>query len=142
MTRYLILTGNLFEQLRYVWIERGYYPLLIEGFRNTIICTLGALAIGVLIGTLIAVVKFFANDVKALEPLAKVCTAYVTVIRGIPMTVLLLVFFYIVMEKVANGVVVGIVAFGVNSGAYMAELIRSGLNAVDPGQMEAGLPLA
>ena len=102
--------------------------------------TLGALLIGVVIGTLIAVVKYCAEDVKALKPLAWLCNVYVTVIRGIPVVVLLLIFYFIILTK-AEGIVVGILTFGINSGAYMAELIRSGINAVDKGQMEAGRSL-
>ena len=63
-----------------------------------------------------------------------------TAIRGIPVVVLLMIFFYIIMTS-AEGITVGIIAFGINSGAYMAEIIRSGINAVDKGQMEAGRSL-
>ncbi|MBR3305528.1 MAG: amino acid ABC transporter permease [Christensenellaceae bacterium] len=113
---------------------------MIEGLYNTIKITLGALVIGVLLGTLIAVTKYFSEDVPVLKPLAKVLDIYVTAIRGIPVVVLLLVFYYVIMTS-SEGVVVGVITFGINSSAYMAELIRSGINAVDPGQMEAGRSL-
>lgn len=129
-----------FEKLYETFIESGYYTLLIEGFGNTIILTLGALCIGVLIGTLIAVAKFFSDGVPALKPISLLCDLYVTVIRGVPVVVLLLIFFFVVMTS-ASGMVVGIITFGINSGAYMAELIRSGIGAVDRGQMEAGRSL-
>ena len=122
------------------FIETGYYSLILEGLKNTIIITLGALVIGVVIGMLIAVVKYFAEDVKALKPLALLCDFYVTAVRGIPVVVLLLIFYFIVMAS-ADGITVAIITFGINSGAYMAELIRSGINAVDKGQMEAGRSL-
>ncbi len=128
------------EKLTETFVSTGYYTLMLEGFRNTIIITLGALVIGVLIGALIAVVKYFADDVPALRPLAALFSFYVTAIRGIPVVVLLLIFYFIVLSS-AEGVLVAIITFGINSGAYMAELIRSGLNAVDPGQMEAGRSL-
>ena len=96
--------------------------------------------IGVVIGTLIAVIKYFAEDVPALKPLDMLCDLYVTTIRGIPVVVLLMIFFYVIMTS-AEGITVGIIAFGINSGAYMAELIRSGIGAVDKGQMEAGRSL-
>ena len=89
-------------------------------------------------GLLIAVIKYLAEDSRALKPFAKLCDLYVTVIRGIPVVVLLLIFYYVIMRTSKNGVVVAIITFGVNSGAYSAELIRSGINAVDKGQMEAG----
>ena len=128
------------EKLYETFIETGYYALILEGLRNTVIMTLGALCIGVAIGTLIAVVKYFAEDSIVLRPLAYLCDLYVTVIRGVPIVVLLLIFFFIIMTS-ADGIVVGIIAFGINSGAYMAELIRSGIGAVDKGQMEAGRSL-
>ena len=128
------------DKLYETFIETGYYTLLLEGFGNTIVITLGALVIGVVIGMIIAVVKYFAEDVPAMKPLALLCDFYVTAIRGIPVVVLLLIFYFIVMAS-ANGITVAILTFGINSGAYMAELIRSGINAVDKGQMEAGRSL-
>ena len=122
-------------------IENDRYLMIFEGLGNTVKITLGALCIGVLIGLIIAVVKYLAEDSKALRPIAKLCDLYVTVIRGIPVVVLLLIFYYVIMRTSKNGVVVAIITFGVNSGAYMAELIRSGINAVDKGQMEAGRSL-
>ena len=129
-----------FDKIYETFIETGYYNLMIEGLYNTIKITLGALVIGVLLGTLIAVTKYFSEDVPVLKPLAKVLDIYVTAIRGIPVVVLLLVFYYVIMTS-SEGVVVGVITFGINSSAYMAELIRSGINAVDPGQMEAGRSL-
>ena len=127
-------------KLSETFIETGYYKLMIEGLRNTVIITLGALVIGVVIGTLIAVVRFCAQESKLLRPFAWLCDLYVTVIRGVPVVVLLLVFYFIIMSS-ADGITVGILTFGINSGAYMAELIRSGINAVDRGQTEAGRSL-
>lgn len=129
-----------FAKLYETFIETGYYKMMLEGFGNTILITLGALAIGVVIGTLIAVVKYFAEDMPALKPLAILCDLYTTVIRGVPVVVLLLIFYFIILVS-AEGTVVAILTFGINSGAYMAELIRSGINAVDRGQMEAGRSL-
>ena len=129
-----------FEKLNETFIESGLYGLLFEGLGNTLIITLGALIIGVVIGALIAIAKYFAEDIPALKPVAWFCDLYVTVIRGIPVVVLLLIFYYVIMQA-AEGVVVGIITFGINSGAYMAEIIRGGINAVDRGQMEAGRSL-
>jgi His/Glu/Gln/Arg/opine family amino acid ABC transporter permease subunit len=128
------------NKLYETFIETGYYKMMLEGFANTIIITVGALVIGVVIGTVIAVVKQFSDDVKFLKPIAVLCDIYVTVIRGIPVVVLLLIFYYLILVS-ANGTTVAIITFGINSGAYMAELIRGGINAVDRGQMEAGRSL-
>ena len=128
------------NKLNETFIVSGGYRYIIEGFRNTIIITLGALAIGVVIGSLIAIIKYFAEESPKLKPLAILCDIYTTVIRGIPITVLLLIFYLIILVS-ASDLTVAILSFGINSGAYMAELIRSGINAVDKGQMEAGRSL-
>ena len=128
------------DKLNETFIVTNGYQQLLEGLKNTFIITLGALCIGVVIGTVIAVIKYFSDDVKALRPLAWVCDLYITVIRGVPVVVLLMIFYYIILVS-ANGVAVAIMTFGINSGAYMAELIRSGINAVDKGQMEAARSL-
>ena len=122
------------------FIETKYYRLMLQGFGNTMLITLGALFIGVIIGTVVAIAKYYSEDVPALRPLYLLCDLYVTVIRGIPVVVLLLIFFFIVMQT-ADGVTVGILTFGINSGAYMAELARSGIGAIDGGQMEAARSL-
>lgn len=125
-------------QLHDTFMEEERYQWLLEGLGNTLIITIGALIIGVILGTIIAVIKYFADDCKPLKFAAKICDIYVTTIRGIPVVVLLLIFYYLIMASSDNGVLVGIITFGINSAAYMAELIRSGINAVDAGQMEAG----
>ena len=128
------------DKLQQTFIEGDRYMWLVEGLINTLIITLGALVIGVIIGTLIAITKYFCEGNKKLRIFSWICDLYTTVIRGIPITVLLLMFFYIILVS-ADGVTVAIIAFGINSGAYMAELIRSGINAVDKGQMEAARSL-
>lgn len=131
---------NWFDKLYKTFIEGERYMWLVDGLINTLIITLGALMIGVIIGTIIAITKYFCDGNKKLRIFSWICDLYTTVIRGIPVTVLLLVFFYIILVA-ADGVTVAIIAFGINSGAYMAELIRSGINAVDKGQMEAARSL-
>ena len=118
---------------RYMW--------MVEGLGNTLVITFGALLIGVVIGTLVAVTKYYCEGNQKLRFVSWLCDLYTTVIRGIPMTVLLLLFFFVLFVSARNGVPVAVAAFGINSGAYMAELIRSGINAVDKGQMEAARSL-
>ena len=89
----------------------------------------------------IAVIKYFGEDSKPMKPLVWLCDLYTTVVRGIPVVVLLLIFFFVVFAKSSNGIAIATLTFGINSGAYMAELVRSGLNAVNIGQMEAGRSL-
>ena len=128
------------EKLNETFLATGYWHMMLEGLGNTVVITLGALVIGVAIGTLIAVIKYFAEDSPGLAPAAWLCDLYVKVIRGIPVVVLLLIFYFIIFSY-SEGIVVAVLTFGINSGAYMAELIRSGIQAVDGGQAEAGRSL-
>lgn len=127
-------------KLHETFIVDDRYMMLVDGLKNTMTITLGALVIGVVIGAIIAIIKYIGEGVPFMKPLCKLCDLYTTVIRGIPVVVVLLIFYFIILKS-SDGVTVGIVTFGINSSAYMAELIRSGINAVDPGQMEAGRSL-
>lgn len=129
------------QQLHRTFIAKGYWRLIPQGLKNTLLISLGALAIGIVIGTLIAVVKYFAADNGRLKPAAILCDVYTTVIRGVPVMVLLMVLVYAIFAGTRNPLGVCILGFGINSGAYVAEIIRSGINSVDKGQMEAGRSL-
>ena len=129
------------DTLYNTFIVDARYQTLISGFEKTIIITVGALIIGVIIGTIVSIIKVFADDNKALRPLDIVCNIYLTVIRGTPVMVQLLISFFIIFVSAKDGTVVSMITFGINSGAYVAETIRSGIMAVDSGQMEAGRAL-
>ena len=128
------------NRLYETFIVDSNYLQLLTGFGNTLLITVCALLIGVAVGTTIALTKFLAGEQKALKPLAVVCDCYVTAIRGIPVVVLLLIFYFLILRS-ADGVVTGLVTFGSNSGAYMAEIIRAGIETVDRGQNEAARSL-
>ncbi len=128
------------EKLNETFIESGYYRLMMQGLMNTLVITLGALVIGVVAGALIAAIRYLTENGKRMKVLNWVAKAYVTAIRGIPVVVLLLIFYFIILKS-ADGILVAVITFGINSSAYMAELIRSGINAVSHGQMEAGRSL-
>jgi len=123
-------------QLETTFVEKQRYLLLVDGLKNTLIITAGALVIG----SLVAMIKYCGQDSRLLRPLCWLCNVYTTVIRGVPVVVQLLIFYFLILKS-SDGLVVGIVTFGINSGAYVAELVRSGIAAVDPGQMEAGRSL-
>ena len=127
-------------QLEATFVEKQRYLLLVDGLKNTLIITAGALVIGVVIGSLVAMIKYCGQDSRLLRPLCWLCGVYTTVIRGVPVVVQLLIFYFLILKS-SDGLVVGIVTFGINSGAYVAELVRSGIAAVDPDQMEAGRSL-
>ena len=127
-------------QLETTFIEKQRYLLLVDGLKNTLIITAGALVIGVVIGSLVAMIKYCGQDSRLLRPLCWLCSVYTTVIRGVPVVVQLLIFYFLILKS-SDGLVVGIVTFGINSGAYVAEIIRGGIMAVDEGQNEAGRSL-
>ncbi len=129
------------DKLKDTFLTDNRYMWMVEGLGNTLLITFGALVIGVIIGAIVAVTKYYCEGNRKLRFVNWLCDLYTTVIRGIPMTVLLLLFFFVIFVSARNGVPVAIAAFGINSGAYMAELIRSGINAVDKGQMEAARSL-
>ena len=133
--------NSWFEQLHETFIVDDNYKQIFLGLGNTLLITFLALIIGVIIGSVIAVAKYYSEGNPKLKVVNWICDAYTTIIRGIPVTVLLLIFFFIIIVTDDEGIFTAVLAFGINSGAYMAELIRSGINAVDKGQMEAARSL-
>ncbi len=133
--------NNWTETLYNTFIVADRYKTIIEGFGNTILITIGALIIGIIIGTIVAVVKVFARNNPKLKVFDTICDIYLTVIRGTPVVVQLLIMFFIVFVTAEDGRWVAILTFGINSGAYVAEIIRSGILAIDIGQTEAGRSL-
>lgn len=119
--------------------------LLMTGFWNTIKIAVLGLLIGIIIGTLIATVKVAPKYRRSIRILDKICSFYVALFRGTPMVVQLLLAYYVLLPslgvKGVNAITVGIVVFGMNSGAYVSEIMRSGIKSVDHGQMEAGRAL-
>ena len=128
-------------RLHQTFIVSDRYKTIVNGLEKTIIITFGALAIGVVIGTIVAMIKVFADGNKKLKPLDFLCNVYLTVIRGTPVVVQLLISFFIIFVSAKDGTWVATLTFGINSGAYVAETIRSGIMAIDVGQMEAGRSL-
>ena len=129
------------DQLYYTFIESDRYMTIVNGFIKTLQITFGALIIGVVIGTIVAIVKVFCEGNKKLKIFDILCNIYITVIRGTPVVVQLLIMFFIVFVSAEDGTWVAILTFGINSGAYVAETIRSGILAIDKGQTEAGRSL-
>ncbi|MBR5586768.1 MAG: amino acid ABC transporter permease [Clostridia bacterium] len=129
------------DTLYNTFIVSERYNILLSGLGKTIIITLGALVIGVIIGTIVAIIKVFSEGNKKMKILDVLCNIYLTVIRGTPVVVQLLISFFIIFTTAKDGTWVAIITFGVNSGAYVAETIRSGIMAIDKGQTEAGRSL-
>ena len=129
------------EGFEKTFIREDRYKMFLEGIGNTLMVALFATLIGVLIGALIAIVKTIHKQSNKLKILNIIAEIYTTIIRGTPVVVQLLIMYNIVFVWSDNAVVLGIIGFGINSGAYVAEIIRAGINAVDIGQTEAGRSL-
>ena len=124
-----------------ILIEKNGYVTVLEGLQNTVKIAVLGLIIGILIGTLIAVVRVLPKYRVFPRVLNGICSFYVAMFRGTPMAVQLLVFYYVLFPLLGwqiTGVQVSILVFGLNSGAYISEIMRSGIQSVDIGQMEAG----
>jgi len=136
--------GNFERKLISFWEEfytYGGYNRVIEGLQNTIIIAVMGLIIGSLIGTLIAAVRVMPKYKTLPRVLNSICTVYVSFFRGTPMVVQLLVFYYVLFPLIGvniTSMAVSIMVFGLNSGAYISEIMRGGILSVDPGQMEGG----
>ena len=125
-------------------IEKNGYMQVIEGLRNTLIIAIVGLVIGIIIGTLLAIVKIVPQNNKIVKALNKVVDTYVAFFRGTPMVVQLLLGYYVLfplLEIRMSSLMVCIIIFGLNSAAYVSEIMRSGLLSVDYGQTEAGRAL-
>lgn len=119
----------------------AYISDILTGLQNTVKIAVLGLIIGIIIGTLIAAVRVMPKYKRLPKVLNAICGVYVGFFRGTPMVVQLLLFYYValpLMEIHASSVAVAITVFGMNSGAYISEIMRGGIMSVDPGQMEGG----
>lgn len=136
--------GNFFlkiERFIEVFTEQGGYKTVLEGLQNTLKIAVIGLLIGIIIGTLIAIVRVLPKYKLLPRVLNGICSFYVAFFRGTPMVVQLLLSYYVALPLMGinlPSVSVAIVVFGLNSGAYISEIMRSGIMSVDPGQMEGG----
>jgi polar amino acid transport system permease protein len=124
-----------------IFFEYNGYVKVLEGLKNTLLIAVLGLIIGIIIGTLIATVRVIPKYKTLPKILNAICSFYVGLFRGTPMVVQLLVCYYVLLPILGihmTGVQVSILVFGLNSGAYISEIMRSGIQSVDIGQMEAG----
>lgn len=140
---------NFLFQLYQTFIYADRWKFFVTGLRVTFIVTLGALALGIIIGLILAVIRTANDNYTATKPpvilrfFNWITKVYLTIIRGTPMMVQLLIMGFVIMvpKTQTASIICGIVTLGINSGAYVAEIIRSGLMSVDKGQTEAGRSL-
>ena len=144
---------SFIDDFKWVFFEKDRYKMMLTGLLNTLKITAGALVVGVILGIIVAAIRSSYDKNK--ETLKKrggpgyvvmailnwICKLYLTVIRGTPVVVQLMIAYFIIFASAKNGVPVAIFAFGINSGAYVAEIFRGGIMSVDDGQFEAGRSL-
>lgn len=126
------------------FITYGAYEEVLDGLLATVEIAVFGLLIGIVIGTLIAIVKVMPKYKMLPRIMDKICTVYVAFFRGTPMVVQLLLGYFVILPALgiaADGVMVAILIFGLNSGAYVSEMMRAGIQSVDAGQLEAGRAL-
>lgn len=135
------------------FVEDGFWKWLVQGFRNSLVTTFFAVILGFIFGVILATIRssydknegnlkrrggFGYYALKILNGLSKI---YITVIRGVPVVVQLMIWYFVILVSQKNPIVVSVVAFGCNSAAYIAEIFRGGIMSIDAGQFEAGRSL-
>ena len=133
--------GRKIDRFIEIFVEQRGYVRVLEGLQNTVMIAVVGLLVGALIGTLIASVRVMLKYKRLPRVLNGFCIFYVVLFRGTPMVVQLLVCYYVLLPLLGahmTGVQVSMLVFGLNSGAYISEMMRAGIESVDPGQMEAG----
>ncbi|MBR2338381.1 MAG: amino acid ABC transporter permease [Clostridia bacterium] len=135
------------------FIKGNRWKWLLDGLQNTLVITFFALLLGIALGVVIAVIRSTYDKngetmkrrggigYVLLKIANVICNIYLTVIRGTPMVVQLMIMYFVVFASSNNSIMVAVIAFGINSGAYVAEIFRSGIMAIDKGQFEAGRSL-
>ncbi len=142
-----------FVRFKEVMIDGDRYKFILDGLKNTFAITFGALAIGIVLGIVVAAIRTSFDKNRESMKLRggigyyilaifnAICKFYLTVTRGTPVVVQLMIAYFIIFAAADDGVPVAIFAFGINSGAYVAEIFRAGIMSVDHGQFEAGRSL-
>ena len=123
------------------FIKDDRYMYLLRGLGNTLLIAVLAVLLGIVVGFLVAIIRATHDKHGGLNILNFICKVYLTIWRGTPTMVQLLIMYYIILVSLNSKITVAVIAFGLNSAAYVAEIVRSGIMAVDEGQFEAGRSL-
>ena len=130
------------DKLYETFIVDNRWKELTNGLKTTLLITFLAVLMGMVLGFLVAIIRSTHDKTGKLKFLNVISKVYLTVIRGTPVVVQLLVFYFVIFATVdINKILVAVIAFGLNSGAYVAEIVRSGIMSIDNGQFEAGASL-
>ncbi len=138
MQAWMEKVSKMFEM---AFITEDRWKLYLNGLGVTLKVAFFAAILGLVIGTVIALMKLSTNKKGKRTIWSYIANAYIDVIRGTPSVLQLLIMWFIIMKSCKNGVLVAVLSFGINSGAYVAEIVRAGIMAVDKGQTEAGRSL-
>lgn len=133
--------ASVFTDFKKAFLVDDRWSLYLEGLGNTLIIAGIAAIIGTVIGVFFAMVNYINKKTGKLKVLKVIANIYITVIRGTPVVLQLMILYFIVFVSWDNGLMIGAITFGINSGAYVAEIARAGFESVDDGQMEAGRSL-
>ena len=148
-----ILSASVFDKFSKAFLEQGRWKMYLEGLVNTLTIAILAAVIGTIIGVFFAMVNYLNKKTGKLKILSKIANLYITIIRGTPVVLQLFILYFVVFASwnfddieigiitINVGIIVGAITFGLNSGAYVAEIARAGFESVDDGQMEAGRSL-
>ena len=134
---------EIFDSFYKAIFVKERYKFILNGIKNTIAISIISVLIGTIIGTIIAIINSYNKETKKFKILSKFCKLYVSIIRGTPVLLQLMIIYYVAFRDVINInlILVAALAFGINSGAYVSEIIRAGIESIDKGQMEAGRSL-
>ncbi len=133
---------KIFDAINKTLFVDNRYEYILTGLFNTVVIAFFAVILGTIIGVIISVIRNNYEINGKFKFLNYLANLYVTIIRGTPVILQLMIIYYVVFKSVnINIIIVGILAFGINSGAYVSEIIRAGINSIDKGQMEAGFAL-
>jgi polar amino acid transport system permease protein len=133
--------SKIIESFYNALIPDQRYLAYLDGIKVTILISILAIALGIAIGIIVAIIKVTATN-SGMRWLSGLCNVYINVIRGTPLIVQLLIIYNLIFTaRNTNEILVGAFCFGINSGAYVAEIIRAGIESIDRGQMEAGRTL-
>lgn len=133
--------NELWTRFAKAFIVQDRWKMYLEGLGNTLLIALIAALIGIVLGVTMAMIKYINKKTGKLKILTKICNVYITVVRGTPVVLQLMILYFVVFAFWDNGILIGAITFGLNSGAYVAEIARAGFESVDDGQMEAGRSL-
>lgn len=138
MEKFIKFINNVYEQFYQTLIEQDRYRFILEGLGKTLIIAFFAVILGVILGGLVALIRNYHEETKKAKLANFISKLYVTIIRGTPAVLQLMIIYYVIFRTVdINTILVGVIAFGINSGAYVSEIIRAGINSIDRGQKEA-----